>query len=169
VAAQVCHKCAVSFDPICANSRLFNTSTKRFRAGLIVGKALILKGAKAGTTGFACSVVVCPRDDGKLQHSFFLSWERPMTTFTLRASEELTGQLSSAEMRLWVEDFLRQPHPRSAARSRLRPWTCVFDPPNECCYCTLSMCCQFGSAPGRRRATRSVSPQPATGFQPERH
>jgi hypothetical protein len=99
VAAQVCHKCAVPFDPICAKSRLFNTSTKRFRAGLIVGKALILKAAKAGATGFACSVVVCPRDDGKLQHSFFLSWERPMTTFTLRASEELTGQLSSAEMR----------------------------------------------------------------------
>ena len=34
-----------------------------------------------------------------------------MTTFTLRASDELTGRLSSAEMRLWLDDFLRQPHP----------------------------------------------------------
>jgi hypothetical protein len=34
-----------------------------------------------------------------------------MTTFTLRASEALTGQLSSAEMRSWLEEFLRQPHP----------------------------------------------------------
>lgn len=33
-----------------------------------------------------------------------------MTTFTLRASEELAGRLSSAEMRSWLSDFLRQPH-----------------------------------------------------------
>lgn len=33
-----------------------------------------------------------------------------MTTFTLRASEALAGRLSSAEMRLWLDDFLRQPH-----------------------------------------------------------
>jgi hypothetical protein len=39
----VCHKCAVPFDPMCANSRLFNTSTKRFRAGLAIGKSLILQ------------------------------------------------------------------------------------------------------------------------------
>jgi hypothetical protein len=34
-----------------------------------------------------------------------------MTTFTFRASEEITGRLSSAEMRSWLNDFLRQPHP----------------------------------------------------------
>lgn len=34
-----------------------------------------------------------------------------MTTFTLRASEALAGQLNSAEMRSWLEEFLRQPHP----------------------------------------------------------
>jgi hypothetical protein len=39
----VCHKCAVPFDPICANLRLFNTSAKRFRAGLAIGKSLILR------------------------------------------------------------------------------------------------------------------------------
>jgi len=33
-----------------------------------------------------------------------------MTTFTLRGSEALTGRLSSAQMRSWLEDFLRQPH-----------------------------------------------------------
>ena len=43
---QVCHKCAVRFDPMCANSRLFNTSAKRFRAGLAVGKLLIPNSAK---------------------------------------------------------------------------------------------------------------------------
>jgi hypothetical protein len=37
---QVCHKCAVRFAPICANSRLFNTDPDCFRAGLIVGKLL---------------------------------------------------------------------------------------------------------------------------------
>ncbi len=39
---EVCHKCAVLFDPMCANLRLFNTTPKRFRAGLVVGKPLIL-------------------------------------------------------------------------------------------------------------------------------
>ena len=43
---EVCHKCAVRFDPMCANLLLFDTSTKRFRAGLIVGKLLTLKDAK---------------------------------------------------------------------------------------------------------------------------
>ena len=38
---QVCHKCAVRFGPTCARVRLFNTWTKRFRAGLVVGKSLI--------------------------------------------------------------------------------------------------------------------------------
>ena len=37
------HRCAVPFDPVCANSRLFNTSGKRFRAGLAIGKSLILQ------------------------------------------------------------------------------------------------------------------------------
>jgi hypothetical protein len=50
VGRTVCHKCAVPFDPMCANSRPFNTSAKRFRAGLAVGKSLILKGAKAWKT-----------------------------------------------------------------------------------------------------------------------
>src|SRR6266487_1038845 len=45
-----CHKCAVPFDPICANSPLFNTATKRFRAGLIVGKLLTLKRARTWKT-----------------------------------------------------------------------------------------------------------------------
>ena len=39
----VCHKCAVPFDPMCANSRLFNTTAKRFRAGLAIGESLILQ------------------------------------------------------------------------------------------------------------------------------
>ncbi len=42
VGIRNCHKCAVPFDPICANSRLFNTSAKRFRSGLAIGKSLIL-------------------------------------------------------------------------------------------------------------------------------
>jgi hypothetical protein len=37
---KVCHKCAVPFDPICANLRLLS---KRFRAGLAIGKSLILQ------------------------------------------------------------------------------------------------------------------------------
>jgi hypothetical protein len=40
---EVCHKCKVPFDPMSANLRLFNTSPKRFRAGLVVGKPLILQ------------------------------------------------------------------------------------------------------------------------------
>jgi hypothetical protein len=36
----VCHKCAVRFEPIRANSRLFNTSVQCFRAGLVEGKSL---------------------------------------------------------------------------------------------------------------------------------
>ena len=43
---QVCHKCAVPFDPICANLLLFNTRPSCSRAGLIVGKSLILKSSK---------------------------------------------------------------------------------------------------------------------------
>ena len=38
---RVCHKCAVPFDPRCAKVHLFNTASKRFRAGLAVGKSLI--------------------------------------------------------------------------------------------------------------------------------
>lgn len=33
-----------------------------------------------------------------------------MTTFTLRAPNELTRQLSSAEMRSWLTDFVGNPH-----------------------------------------------------------
>jgi hypothetical protein len=31
-----------------------------------------------------------------------------MTTFTFRASKEITGRISSAQMRAWLNDFLRQ-------------------------------------------------------------
>src|SRR5216683_6541181 len=41
VCRKVCRKCAIRFGPVCANVRLFNTTTKRFRAGLVVGKPLI--------------------------------------------------------------------------------------------------------------------------------
>jgi hypothetical protein len=34
-----------------------------------------------------------------------------MTTFTLRAPEEITTSLTSAEMRSWLHDFIYQPHP----------------------------------------------------------
>ena len=51
MAAQVCHKCAVPFDPMCANLRLFNTSTKRFREGLTIGKSLILQYESGYATG----------------------------------------------------------------------------------------------------------------------
>jgi hypothetical protein len=34
-----------------------------------------------------------------------------MTTFTLRAPEEITIRLTSAEMRSWLHDFIHQPHP----------------------------------------------------------
>ena len=37
---QVCHKFAVRFETMRAKSRLFNTSAKGFRAGLVVGKLL---------------------------------------------------------------------------------------------------------------------------------
>ena len=37
---QVCRKCAVLFEPICANPGFFDTSAERFRAGLITGKLL---------------------------------------------------------------------------------------------------------------------------------
>jgi|SRR5579871_1000558 len=33
-----------------------------------------------------------------------------MTTFTLRAPEEITTRLSSAEMRSWLHDFIHHPH-----------------------------------------------------------
>lgn len=33
-----------------------------------------------------------------------------MTTITVHASEALAGLLSSAEIRSWLEQFLRQPH-----------------------------------------------------------
>jgi|SRR4029077_5289157 len=33
-----------------------------------------------------------------------------MRTFTLRASNELAASLSSAEIRSWLDDFVRQPH-----------------------------------------------------------
>ena len=41
---QVCRKCAVRFGPVCAKVRLFNTTAKRFRAGLVWGKPLIFIG-----------------------------------------------------------------------------------------------------------------------------
>jgi hypothetical protein len=34
----VSRKCAVSFDPVRASSRRFNTVVERFRAGLVWGK-----------------------------------------------------------------------------------------------------------------------------------
>ena len=34
-----------------------------------------------------------------------------MTTFTLRAPEEITARLTSAEMRSWLHDFIYQPRP----------------------------------------------------------
>ena len=48
--SQVCRKCAVRFDPMCARSLLFNTEPDRFRAGLIVGKLLMFNGAKTWKT-----------------------------------------------------------------------------------------------------------------------
>jgi hypothetical protein len=39
---EVCRrKCAIRFGPVCAKVNLFNTTIKRFRAGLAVGKLLI--------------------------------------------------------------------------------------------------------------------------------
>jgi len=48
----VCHKCAVPFDPICAKSCHFNTSAKRFRSGLAIGKSLIRSVQKLALDGF---------------------------------------------------------------------------------------------------------------------
>jgi hypothetical protein len=47
---QVCHKCAVHFDPMCAKALLFNTELGCFRAGLIVGKLLMFNGAQTRRT-----------------------------------------------------------------------------------------------------------------------
>jgi hypothetical protein len=38
---QLCRKCAVRFSPIRARVLLFNTTSKHFRAGLVMGKGLI--------------------------------------------------------------------------------------------------------------------------------
>ena len=37
----VCHKCAVRFEPMCADVSFFNTLQKCFRAGYFCGKSLI--------------------------------------------------------------------------------------------------------------------------------
>jgi hypothetical protein len=48
----------------------------------------------------------------KLQRRFPSFWKTlQMTTFTLRAPEEMTTRLTSAEMRSWLHDFIHQPHP----------------------------------------------------------
>ena len=47
---QVCRKCAVRFDPMCAKALLFNTRADCFRAGLIVGKLLMFNGAQTRET-----------------------------------------------------------------------------------------------------------------------
>jgi hypothetical protein len=47
---QVCRKCAVHFDPMCAKALLFNTRADCFRAGLIVGKLLNHNGDKTRQT-----------------------------------------------------------------------------------------------------------------------
>src|SRR5271169_4329713 len=47
---EVCHKCAVRFDPMCAKALLFNTRADCFRAGLIVGKLLNCNGDKTWKT-----------------------------------------------------------------------------------------------------------------------
>jgi hypothetical protein len=41
----------------------------------------------------------------------FAFGEYQMTTFTLRAPEEITTRLTSAEMRSWLHEFIHQPHP----------------------------------------------------------
>ena len=48
--SQVCRKCAVRFDPMCAKALLFNTRADCFRAGLIVGKLLNCNGYKTRKT-----------------------------------------------------------------------------------------------------------------------
>ena len=40
---QVCRKCAVRFESVCAKMSFFDTSAKCFRAGFIVGKLLIYR------------------------------------------------------------------------------------------------------------------------------
>jgi len=40
----------VQFDPLCANSRLFNTCAERFRAGLAIGKSLIIQSQSGRST-----------------------------------------------------------------------------------------------------------------------
>ena len=50
IGVQVCHKCAVPFDPMCAKALLFNTRANCFRAGLIVGKLLNRNGDKTWKT-----------------------------------------------------------------------------------------------------------------------
>ena len=47
---EVCRKCAVHFDPMCAKALLFNTRADCFRAGLIVGKLLNCNGDKTWET-----------------------------------------------------------------------------------------------------------------------
>jgi len=44
--SKVCHKCAVRFEPVCANLHLFNTEPDCLSAGLIVGKLLTFKCAR---------------------------------------------------------------------------------------------------------------------------
>ena|ERR1700728_1190554 len=46
----MCHKYAVRFDPMCAKALLFNTRADCFRAGLIVGKLLTIKGGRTWKT-----------------------------------------------------------------------------------------------------------------------
>ena len=50
VAEQVCHKCAVRFEPMCAKALLFNTRADCFRAGLVVGKSLNRNGDRTRET-----------------------------------------------------------------------------------------------------------------------
>ena len=41
-------RCAVRFESMCANTDFCDTSTECFRAGSVVGKRIILKGAQKG-------------------------------------------------------------------------------------------------------------------------
>ncbi len=45
--SDMCRKCAIPFEPLCANSAFFDTFAERFRAGLGYGKFLIFKVAAA--------------------------------------------------------------------------------------------------------------------------
>ena len=38
---RLCHKRAIRFEPLCANTGFFATSPRCFRAGLVKGKCLI--------------------------------------------------------------------------------------------------------------------------------